>query len=100
MFLPMLNKEEVLKIARLARLELNETEVGLYQKHLTRVLDYIAELNQVPTPPDAFVKHIPTDATGLREDEPHPFSNTEALLANAPLKEGNSFLLPPVLEKE
>ncbi len=96
----MLNKEEVLKIARLARLNLSENEVSVYQKHLTRVLDYITELSKVETPKEAFVRHIPGDATGLREDSVKVFSQTEALLDNAPLKEGQSFLLPTVLEQE
>lgn len=101
MFSPtMLPKEDVLKIARLARLSLSEDEVSVYQKHLTRVLGYIAELNQVPTDKDAFVRHIPKDASGLREDEVKIFPNQEGLLANAPLRDGDSFLLTTVLEQE
>lgn len=96
----MLNKEEVLKIARLARLNLSESDVEFYQKNLTRVLGYIAELNQVSTPKDAFVRHIPKDATGLREDEVKRFENHEDLIANAPLRDGDSFLLTTVLEQE
>lgn len=97
----MLSREEVLKIARLARLRLTEEEVSLYQKHLTRVLGYIAELNQVTTPQDAnaaFVKHVPVDAVSLRDDEARPFADPSALLKNAPETEEGSFLLPTVVD--
>jgi aspartyl-tRNA(Asn)/glutamyl-tRNA(Gln) amidotransferase subunit C len=96
----MLSKEEVLKIARLARLTLTEDEVTLYQKRLDRVLDYITELKQLKTPEDTFVKHAPADAKSLREDEAHPFSDSAALIANAPASENGSFLLPTVLDHE
>ncbi len=96
----MLSREEVLKIAKLARLTLTEDEVSLYQKRLDRVLDYIAELNQLQTPKDAFVKHAPADAKSLREDEARPFTDHAALIANAPAVENGSFLLPTVVDHE
>ena len=98
--LPMLSQEEVLKIARLARLSLTKEEVALYQQHLGRVLDYIAELNKLETPKDAFVKHIPADAGAFREDAAVSFPDHDALIANAPASENNSFLLPTVLDHE
>lgn len=94
----MLSREEVLKIARLARLRLSEDEVTVYQKHLTRVLGYIEELNQVQTDKNAFVKHVPDDAAGLREDEALPFPWQDELMKNAPEKEDNSFVLPTVVD--
>lgn len=94
----MLSKEEVLKIAKLARLHLTEDEVLTYQKHLTRVLDYISELNKVSTEKDTFVRHVPEDAKPMREDKAEPFAATEAILNNAPASEENQFLLPTVVE--
>ena len=96
----MLSQEEVLKIARLARLSLTPEEVTLYQQRLGRVLDYIAELGKLETPEDAFVKHVPLDAVGLREDVPSPFLDRDALMKNAPACEGNSFILPTVVGGE
>ncbi len=94
-----LSREEVLKIASLARLELSEDEVGLYQEQIGRVLGYIAELNQLKTPADAFVRHVPKDAVSFREDMPIPFGDTPALMRNAPETESDHFLLPPVVER-
>jgi len=95
----MLSKEEVLKIAKLARLSLTEAEVTTYQTRMGRVLDYIQELSQLKTPSDAFVKHIPRDAVNFREDAAVPFPNGKGILKNAPLTEADSFVLPPILEQ-
>ena len=43
----MLTKEEVVKLATLARIKLTETEVEKFQRELTTVLDYVEELQQV-----------------------------------------------------
>jgi aspartyl-tRNA(Asn)/glutamyl-tRNA(Gln) amidotransferase subunit C len=96
----MLSREEVLKIAKLARLELTEDEVALYQKNLDRVLEYVHELNSVPTPKDAFVRHVPKDSVAFREDRALPFAAAAQLVELAPASEDGSFLLPPVMEQE
>lgn len=96
----MLKREEVLKIAQLARLELTDEEVALFQKNLGRVLEYVHELNGLQTPADAFVRHVPKDSVAFREDRALPFTNHAALLENAPATEENGFLLPPVMEQE
>ncbi len=95
----MLTKEEVLRIARLARLSLTEEEVTTYQTRLGRVLDYIQELSQLKIPGDAFVKHIPKDAVSFREDKAVAFPDVKALLKNAPASEADSFVLPPIIEQ-
>jgi aspartyl-tRNA(Asn)/glutamyl-tRNA(Gln) amidotransferase subunit C len=94
----MLSREEVLKIAKLARLTLTEEEIGFYQKQLTRVLGHIQDLNQVETAKEAFVQHVPIDAEPFREDKAEPFSNHDGLMRNAPAVENNCFLLPTIVE--
>ena len=94
----MLSREEVLRIAQLARLELTEEEVKLYQNRLGRVLDYIQELREVSTPENAFVRHVPKDCVFFRADHPVAFKNPEILLVNSPALEGNHFLLPQIVE--
>lgn len=97
----MLSAEEVLKIARLARLELTPAEVELYRSRLGRVLEYVKDLAAVPTAgEDGFVKHIPKDAVALREDMAVRFTDTELLLKNSPALEENQFLLPTIVERE
>lgn len=95
----MLTREEVLKIARLARLDLTEKEVEWYGQKMGRVLEYINELNQLPTEGSNFVRHVPRDAVAFREDVAIPFPEPKLLLANAPALEDNQFLLPTIVER-
>ncbi|NPA06334.1 MAG: Asp-tRNA(Asn)/Glu-tRNA(Gln) amidotransferase subunit GatC [Chloroflexi bacterium] len=94
----MLTREEVLHIARLARLELTEAEIEQYREQLSAVLEYFARLAQVDTsgiPPTASV--LPPRSV-LRPDEPRPGLTREQLLANAAETEDGQFKVPPVLE--
>ncbi len=95
----MLTKEEVLKIGRLARLELSAGEVEFFQTRLSRVLDYVKELDTLAADSDAIVRHVPKDAVSVREDKSVPFQSIPAILKNAPDTEENSFRLPAVLEE-
>ena len=95
----MLTKEEVLKIAKLARLALSPSEVENYQNRLGRVLDYVRDLKEVPTSSDGFVKHVPEDSSGYREDASWPFSAVQNLVENAPESEGNCFKLPKIVDQ-
>jgi aspartyl-tRNA(Asn)/glutamyl-tRNA(Gln) amidotransferase subunit C len=97
---PMLSREDVLKIAHLARLKLTDAEVETYRERMGRVLDYFNELKELKTPSDSFVKHVPRDSVAFREDVAIPFTDGEALLKNAPEVEENQFLLPPVMERD
>ena len=96
----MFSREEVLQIAKLARLELSSEEVERYQKQLDRVIGYVQDLQQVKTEKDAFVRHVPRDSVAFRGDTVRPFAATKALLSNAPALEGDTFLLPTVVEHE
>ncbi len=95
----MLTREEVVKIARLARLSLTDAEVELYQTRLGKVLDYVKQLSEVAPDAGAMVRHMPEDVRSLRPDEVSPFADTAALLENAPSQEAGHFLLPTILEE-
>ena len=96
----MLSREEVLKIAHLARLLLTDAEVAEYQKRLGRVLEYMKDLDSLTLPQGAAVRHVPADTQKFREDNPNRWPDHDALVKNAPLAEENQFLLPTVVEKE
>ena len=96
----MLTSEEVLKIAKLARLELTPDEVSFFQNRLTRVLDYMEELKRVETTAIETVQHVPVDASRFREDEVKPALNQKEILANAPVLEEGGFLVPAIMEAE
>lgn len=99
MYSKTLTKEEVLKISRLARLQLTDDQVELYRTRLLRVLDYIHELNAFKTPEDAFVRHVPKDAVAFREDQSIQFLASHLFIENAPEKKDECFLLPTIVEQ-
>lgn len=94
----MLSRDEVLKIARLARLTLTEQEIGFYQTQLGRVLEYIRDLNSLETSKTSFVKHVPEDAKVVRPDRAEGFGSIDPMLKNAPSLEAHCFLLPTIVE--
>ena len=89
---------DVKKIAKLARLRLTEAEVALYGGQLTKILDSMAELAKADTanvPPTISVLGA---VNVMREDEPKPFEDVEALLANSPDRDGPYFKVKKVIE--
>ncbi len=94
-----LSREEVLHIARLARLGLTETEVDRLREQLSNILENFEVLQRVDT------TNIPPTAQSIdlqnvmRADEIAPSLPTSDVLANAPRKEGDFFRVRAVLEE-
>lgn len=92
------SREDVLKIAKLARLKLSPEELALYETQLSKILDSMAELARLDTsrvPPTSSVLGL---TNVMREDEPRPFGGVEKLLENAPEREGPYFKVRKVIE--
>ena len=93
-----LSREEVLHIARLARLGLGEDEVRKLGEQLSSILENFEALKQVdtadvsPTAQSVALRNI------MRPDEVTPSLSPEEILANAPRKEGDFFRVRAVLE--
>ena len=95
-----ISREQVEHVARLARLGLSEDETERFQQQLSQILDTMRALDALDTaaiPPTAQV--IPLQ-TVMRDDEVRPSLPVEAVLRNAPRREGDFFKVPPVLESE
>jgi len=93
-----LSREEVLHIARLARLGLTEAEITRLSEQLSNILENFEILQQVNTtdvPPTA---QSVTLQSVMREDEVAPSLPAEDILANAPRREGDCFRVRAVLE--
>jgi len=90
----MIDREQVLHVARLARLELTEDEVGRMTTEMSKILGHIekiAELDLEGVPPTSHVVEV----TGaLRPDEPRPCLPREVALANAPDVADGGFRVP------
>jgi aspartyl-tRNA(Asn)/glutamyl-tRNA(Gln) amidotransferase subunit C len=93
-----LSREEVLHIARLARLGLTEEDVDKFGEQLSNILENFEILQQVDT------KDVPPTAQSIalqnvmRDDEVTPSLPPEDILANAPRREGECFRVRAVLE--
>lgn len=94
-----LTREEVLHIARLARVGLCEEEIDRFSRQLSDILENFEVLNRVDTegvPPTAQPNPL---STVMTEDIVKPSMDPEDVLANAPFREGAFFKIRPVLEK-
>jgi aspartyl-tRNA(Asn)/glutamyl-tRNA(Gln) amidotransferase subunit C len=93
-----IGREEIRRLADLARLALTpaeETEVG---EHLITILAYVAKLNELNTDGVEPMTHAVEVPAPLREDRVTNAADTEALLQNAPAREGDFFKVPKIIE--
>lgn len=95
-----LSKKDVEHIAHLSRLGLSEEEKEKFSRQLGRILEYAEILKKLPTENITPTSHAIPMETLFREDEPCPFSDTEAILKNAPDRNDNFFAVPRILEAE
>ena len=79
-----LSKEEVQKIATLARLEISDEETEKYAGELSAILDYADQLSEVDTKDVEPIAHVTGATTKLREDKPEVFDDPEGLIDAAP----------------
>ena len=94
----MITKEQVEHVAKLARLSLTEEEKELYSKQLSRILDYIDQLNEVNTSGiEPMTQPIPT-VNVMRDDIVKPKPDKHGLLLNAPQEEYGFFRVPKIGE--
>jgi len=88
---------EVLRIARLARLRMEEAEAADLAADLGRIVDYIDQLKEVELPDDAeSLTYFDSDVH--REDRSGESLPREDALRNAPESDGQSFLVPPIVD--
>jgi aspartyl-tRNA(Asn)/glutamyl-tRNA(Gln) amidotransferase subunit C len=91
----MLSRDQVLHVARLARLELSDEEVERLAGELSKVLDHIELINQLgdlaDVPPTS---HVITVENALRPDEPWPSLPVEVALESAPDAALGGFRVP------
>ena len=92
-----ITRDEVLHVARLARLDLGEDEIVRLTGELAAILGAVgkvAELDLVDVPPTS---HPLAVVNVLADDEPEPSLELADVLANAPAAEGALFRVPPTV---
>ena len=93
-----LTTQDVQKIARLARLAMNQAEIEAARTQLSGIFELIAEMQAVDTSGIAPMSHAQELSQRLREDVVTEANQREAFQAIAPQVEGGLYLVPQVIE--
>jgi len=89
-----ITKAEVLHVAHLARLDIDEADVDRFAGQIDTILDYVDTLKKVDTTGVAATSHAISLTNAFREDDVHGHLGTDDALANAPEKEDGAFVVP------
>ncbi len=89
---------EVMRIATLARLELEENEVEMLARDLGSILSYVHKLDELDTEGVEATTHAVELETTLREDKLEPGLDVELGLRQAPERLGDGFGVPKIIE--
>lgn len=82
----------------LARLELSAEEEQLLTEQMDKILQYMEKLNRLDTSNVEPLAHVVDIVDAFREDRINHQPCTEALLGNAPERQGNFFKVPKIIE--
>ena len=92
-----ITKNEVKKVAHLARLELDEDEINKHADQLEKILEYIKQLEKIDTYDVPCTTRAIEVINVFRKDEKKNYDSTEEILELAPLKEDKYFKVPKIL---
>lgn len=92
-----ITKDEVLHVAELARLDMDESSIDTFAAQIGDVLEYVDTLNRVDTRGIHPTTHAIALTNAFREDEETGHLDPQQALANAPEKENGSFVVPKVI---
>lgn len=90
--------EDVRRIARLARLAIDPAEAPAYAERLSRILDFVAQMNAVDTRGVAPMAHPLDLGARLRPDQVTESDQREQLQAGAPQTADGLYLVPQVID--
>ena len=94
-----ITKEEVKKVALLARLELNDDEINNQAKQLEKILEYIKQLEKIDTDDVPCTTRAIEVVNVLRKDEKKKFNSTDELLELGPSREDKYFKVPKIINE-
>lgn len=92
-----ITKEEIMHVADLARLDLDEESINKFAEQLGTILAYMDKLRSVDTQGVKPTSHAIALTNAFRDDDEKDHLDNEIALANAPEKEGGSFVVPKVV---
>jgi aspartyl-tRNA(Asn)/glutamyl-tRNA(Gln) amidotransferase subunit C len=89
-----IDREQVLHVARLARLELGDDEVERMSRELTTILEHVERISELDLDGVEPTSHVVELENVLRPDEPRPSWPRERVLAEAPDPAKGAFRVP------
>jgi aspartyl-tRNA(Asn)/glutamyl-tRNA(Gln) amidotransferase subunit C len=92
-----ITKEEVLKVAHLARLTLSEEELDSMTSHLDTILSYVVKLDELDTTGVQPITHAFAEANAFREDRVGTSLARAEALANGPCHNEEAFVVPKII---
>ena len=90
----MIDRDQVLHVARLARLRLSDEELERMPSELSTILDHIEKIGELQLDEVAPTSHVTDLENVLRPDEPRPSLPRERALSEAPDTDGEGFRVP------
>ncbi len=93
-----ITKEDVIRVAHLARLDIEQKAIESYAEQIGSVLEYVDMLKQVNTDAVVPTSHAIDIINVFRDDDLVESLDSRSALANAPEKENGNFLVPRVIK--
>jgi aspartyl-tRNA(Asn)/glutamyl-tRNA(Gln) amidotransferase subunit C len=90
-----ISKEEVLHVARLARLELTDDEVAKFQEQLSDIIEAVSKVSELDLSDVPPTSHPLAIQNAWAEDVPHECLSVDEAFANAPDRDDDHFRVPP-----
>jgi aspartyl-tRNA(Asn)/glutamyl-tRNA(Gln) amidotransferase subunit C len=90
-----ITREEVLHVAKLARLELSDDEVERLTEQLGAILEAVSKVSELDLSDVPPTSHPLDLVNAAAPDEPRPSLPLDEVFANAPAREGDLFKVPP-----
>ena len=93
-----IDKNTTLKIAKLCRVKIEESETEELSSQLSSILDWVEQLNEVNTDNVEPLSNVSAAKLPLRKDKENSEDKSKDILTNAPEKLENYFVVPKVVE--
>ena len=93
-----IDRQQVRKVAKLARLDLTEAEIEEFTGQLGAILEYVEKMNELDTAEVEPLAHCLPISNVFRTDEVRESLGAEKTLANAPQRDDSFFKVPKILE--
>lgn len=94
-----ITKQDIEKVASLARLRISDSEKDMFATQLSQILTHVEQLNRYDTAGVEPTTTVMGQANVFRDDVVRPSLPVEKALANAPEREGEGFGVPKILEE-